>query len=214
MTFMEPKLRLDARRDAGNFSILTSTGTRYRAFRRSVGEVWFVQRFPSPGARSLWLDLGGPVERFCIEVGKAANFRTGGGYQGDSLWAVSSEVVSITEEAGALSSAEIEYLLQYSGVDMTPRTAAEDAAEYEAAVERFRRAVAEVRPVTIEELSELLQVDPLVFRGRSEDELSIIMSTPQDDLRIDGVAVTPWAWLAARQNFSEVFDVLFNDVEW
>jgi hypothetical protein len=149
-----------------------------------------------------------------VQVGQSAQFDTGGGYLDVSLWAISSTVVSITEEAGALSSAEIEFLLEHSGVDMTPRSDAEDAAEYEAAVERFRRAAAEARPVTIKELSELLQVDPLVFRNRSEQELSLIMSTPQDGLRIDGVVVSPWAWLAARQNFAEVFDVLFNDIEW
>ena len=212
---MEPKLELDVRNDVGNFSIVTSSGTIYRACRKAAGDIWFIQRFPSPSAGSLWIDLGGPVNRVFIRVGDSATFDVTGGYLDASYWAISSTVVSITEESGELRSAETEYLLENTGVDLTPRPAAEDAAKCAALVERHQKMAAEARPVTIHELADLLSVDKRIFRGRSAEDLSTIMSTPQTSLRIDGIAVTPWAYLAAGNSpWGEVLEVLLNDVEF
>jgi hypothetical protein len=206
---MEPKLELDIGNDVGNFTIRTSSGTAYRASRKTLSGTWWVQRFPSPNAGPLWLDIGGPVDRVHVRVGESATFDTGSGYATTELWVISSTVVSIDEmPPEALSTAEEEHLIKYSGLDLTPRTAAEDAAERESLIQRYQKRLAEAPPVTIQELSELLGANESDFRSMDGDALRLAMNTPQQYLQIGGHAVTPWEWLAAGYSRRDVLDVL------
>jgi len=154
-----------------------------------------VRRFPGPDAEPLWLDEGTSVDRMECEVSKPIRFGLSGGYMGDEMWSLGGVVVAIRRLADELPEDELAFVMKDSGLglDLT----ADWRPEYEAAVERGRQAQAAARPTTAPERAELLGVTvPVAWRP--DDELSLIMSTPQASLAgANGEPLTPWGWLAA-----------------
>ncbi|TFD74879.1 hypothetical protein E3T54_13090 [Cryobacterium sp. Sr8] len=198
--------------DTGAFEAVTESGTAYVMIRLSHSGPWHVRRFPGPGAPPLWLDAGGVVSRLECAVGQPARFEVSGGYMDEDLWARSSAVLAIVRLPDDLPATEAAWVDARGGVPLDDNFDAADV--YQAEVDAARRAYAEANPVTVAELAAILHADGSTFAWRSAEQLSLIMSTPQDDLvDAQGEPLTPWAWLAVGGSTGPVLGMLANEDE-